>query len=229
MAAASSGLKSFYSFLGGLAVIGIVTLGYLVLRKPPISIPANVTIQVADTSGFHGYYLGSDSAPLLVTEYADYECPACQQFMTVQMPTIEERLIRTGRVRWRYRDFPLDQHPFARVAAHAAACSDEQGKYWEMNRLIYSWDPEWPLQRDAGGVFRNYAKSLGLDLAKYDDCMRSARYAGRLEASRLEGQRVGVQSTPTFLINGRLYEGGESVHYDMLNRLLDSLQRKPAA
>ncbi|HTS89757.1 MAG TPA: thioredoxin domain-containing protein [Gemmatimonadales bacterium] len=229
MAAASSGLKSFYFFLGGVAVIGIVTLGYLVFHQPPISIPANVTVQASDTSGFHGYFLGSDSAPLTVTEYADYECPACQQFMTVQMPTIEERLIQTGQVRWRYRDFPLEQHPQSRVAAHAAACADEQGKYWEMNRLIYSWEPEWPLQRDASGVFRDYAKSLGLDLAKYDGCMKSARYAGRIEASREEGVRVGVQSTPTFLINNRLYEGGERVHYDMLKHLLDSLQHKAAS
>jgi protein-disulfide isomerase len=65
-------------------------------------------------------------------------------------------------------------------------------------------------------------------VAKYDACMESARYAGRLQASHQEGLTVGVSSTPTFLINGRLYVGGGSVHYDMLKALLDSLQSKPA-
>ncbi len=105
MAAAPSGLNRFYYVLGAVALVGVAALGYMVVRKPPISIPANVTIQVSDTSGFHGYFWGSDSAALTVTEYADYECPACQQFMVVQMPTIDERLIRTGKVRWRYGTF----------------------------------------------------------------------------------------------------------------------------
>lgn len=228
MAAATRGLKRFYYLLGAGAVAGAAVLGLTVLRKPPVSIPAKVTIQVSDTSGFHGYYLGSDSAPLTVSEYADYECPACQGFMAVQMPTIEERLLRTGRVRWRYRDFPLEQHPHSLVAAHAAACADEQGRYWPMNSLIYTWQGDWPAKRDAAAVFRNYARQLTLDVAKYDACMESARYAGRLEASHQEGLNVGVTSTPTFLINGRLYVGGGSVHYDMLKALLDSLQSKPA-
>jgi protein-disulfide isomerase len=228
MAAAASGLNRFYYLLGGAAVVGVAVLVFLSVRRPPVSIPANVTIQVSDTSGFHGYYEGSDSAPLMVTEYADYECPACQQWMAVQMPTIEERLVRTGRVRWRYRDFPLEQHRHALPAAHTAACADEQGRYWDMNRLLYSWNGDWPLKRNATGVFRDYARQLHLDLPKFDACMESARYAGRLKASLIEGQRAGVASTPTFLINGRLFLGGGAVHYDMLKALLDSLQRSPA-
>lgn len=228
MAPASSGLNRFYLILGGIAVIGAGAIVYLAVGRKPVSIPANVEIQVGDTSGFHGYYMGADSARLTVTEYADYQCPACQQFMAVQMPTIEERLIATGKVRWRYRDFPLDMHRHSRTAAHAAACADEQGKYWPMNHRIYAWDPQWPTERDATGTFHGYAKELGLDVPRYDACMTSARYAGRLQASYLEGQQVGVSSTPTFLINGRLYPGGESVHYDMLKALLDSLQGRPA-
>jgi protein-disulfide isomerase len=228
MAAAPSGMNRFYLFLGGAAVAGVAVIGFLTLRKPPISIPANPAIQVTDTSGFHGYVLGSDSARLEVTEYADYQCPACQQWETVQFPTIEERLIRTGKVRWRYRDYPLDQHRHARIAAHAAACAAEQGKYWEMNQRIYSWEDDWPAKTDATGIFRNMARSLGLDMAKYDACMTSAKYAARIQAGALEGRAIGVKSTPTFYINGRLYEGAGQVHYDMLKAMLDSLARQPA-
>jgi protein-disulfide isomerase len=224
MAAASGGLSRFYLLLGAALVAGLAAIGFVAFRKPAASIPANPVITPADTSGFRGYVLGSDSAPLEVTEYADYECPACQQFAVVQFPTIAERLIRTGKVRWRYRDLPLDIHPNALTAAHAAACADEQGKFWEMNERIYSWEPRWPEQGSrAATTFRKYAQAIGLDIARYDECMNTARYAPRLLASKQEAQRLGVPSTPTFLINGRLYPGSGKVHYDMLKALLDSL------
>jgi protein-disulfide isomerase len=146
----------------------------------------------------------------------------------VQFPTIDERLIRTGRVRWRYRDFPLDMHPHARIAAHVAACAAEQGKYWEMNQKIYSWEGDWPGKSNPIGIFDGYATAAGLDRPKFDACMNSGRYAGRIRASYLEGIAAGVTSTPTFLIEGRLYPGGNLVHYDMLKALLDSLAAPPA-
>lgn len=230
MAAATGGMKGFYTLLAGAAVIGAGVIGWLAFRKPPVSIPANPEITVADTSGFRGYFLGSDSAPLTVTEYADYQCPACQQWATVQFPTIQERLIATGKVRWRYRDFPLDIHPHARIAAHVAACADEQGKYWAMNEKIYSWEGDWPSKSNPIGVFNEYARQIGLDLPKFEACNESGRFAGRMRASYLEGVRAGVGSTPTFLINDRLYPGGGGVHYDMLKALLDSLaSAKPAS
>jgi protein-disulfide isomerase len=156
-----------------------------------------------------------------ITEYADYQCPFCQTFATLQMPTIEERLIRTGKLRWRYRDFPLQQHQFARLAAHSAACADEQGKYWEQHDRIYEGQGEWSAARDAGDHFRNYARAAGLDLARYDECMASGKYAGRIMASVEEGTRAGVSSTPTLLVGNRLYKG--RIDSDAIRRLVDSL------
>lgn len=225
---AAGEMKRFYTILGVLGVAGLAVIGYLVMRRPTISIPANVQVLPADTAGFRGYFLGSDSAPIEITEYADYQCPACQDFETVQMPSVEERLIQTGRVRWRYRDFPLDQiHRHTRVAAHSAACADEQGKYWEQHHRIYSWTPDWTTKSDPSGIFRDYAKAVGLDVPKYDACMESKKYAGRIEASSREGVAVGVTSTPTFLIGGRLYPG--RMAFDEIKKLVDSLSPAPAA
>ena len=229
MATAPSGMKGFYTLLAGLAVAGAALLGYLVLKPPAVSIPVNVNVTAADTEGFHGYLLGASTAPVEVTEYADYQCPACQAYATVEMPTIEERLIHTGRVRWRYRDFPLDQlHPHARVAQHAAACADEQGKFWEANRMIYQGQPEWSGKRDASGTFRDYMQKLGLDIGRYDACMKSGKYAGRIQASLNEGNAVGVQSTPSFVVAGHIYAGNRALNYDALRHLADSLS-PPAA
>src|ERR671916_858202 len=114
MAATQAGMKRFYTLLAVLAVAGLAVLGYLLMRPSTVSIPANVVVQPSDTSGFAGYVKGSPKATVEITEYADYQCPFCQTFATLQMPTLDERLIKTGRVRWRYRDFPLQQHPHAR-------------------------------------------------------------------------------------------------------------------
>jgi protein-disulfide isomerase len=204
-----------------LALAGIGILAYLLLKPSTISIPANVTVQPADTSGFRGYIKGSSNAPIEITEFADYQCPFCQTFATLQMPTIEDRLIQSGRLRWRYRDFPLQQHPFARLAAHSAACADEQGKYWEQHQRIYESQSEWAAARDAVPLFRNYAKASGLDLGRYDACMKAGKFAGRIQASYNEGVQLGVSSTPTLLVGNRLYRG--RLDSDAIIRMVDSL------
>src|SRR5437667_6972170 len=180
MAAQPVGLKRFYAILGAVAVAGVGLLGYQLSRPSTVSIPANVTVQPSDTAGFHGYVKGSDGAAVEIIEYADYQCPFCQTFATLQMPAIEERLIKTGRLRWRYRDFPLQQHPYSRLAAHSAACADEQGKFWPQHQWIYEGQAEWTAARSAANIFREYAKADGLDLARYDSCMQAGKYAGRI-------------------------------------------------
>ena len=226
MAATQAGMKRFYTLFAVLAVVGLGVLGYLLTRPATVSIPANVTVQPSDTSGFAGYVKGAATAPIEITEYADYQCPFCQTFATLQMPTIEERLIKTGRLRWRYRDFPLQQHPFARLAAHSAACADEQGKYWEQHDRIYQGQPEWAGARSATPLFRRYAQAAGLDLSRYDACMESGKYAGRIQADLNSGVQLGVSSTPTLLVNGRLYRG--RFDSDAITRLVDSLARQAA-
>jgi protein-disulfide isomerase len=221
MAGTQAGLRRFYALFAVLALAGIGGLAYLLLKPSTISIPANVTVQAADTTGFHGYMKGSSDAPVQITEYADYQCPFCQTFATLQMPTIEDRLIKTGRLRWRYRDFPLQQHPFARLAAHSAACADEQGKYWDQHQQIYERQSEWAAARDAAPLFHNYARAVGLDLGRYDACMKAGKYAGRIQASYNEGVQVGVSSTPTLLVGGRLYRG--RLDSDAITRMVDSL------
>lgn len=226
MAGTQAGMKRFYLLLAAIAVLGLGLLGYLLARPATVSIPANVTVQTSDTSGFRGYVKGSSSAPVEITEYADYQCPFCQTFATLQMPTIEERLINTGRLRWRYRDFPLNQHPFARVAAHSAACADEQGKFWDQHQRIYEGQSEWAASRNAAPIFRKYAAATGLDLSRYDSCMKAGKYAGRIQADQNSGLALGVSSTPTLLANGRLYQG--RFDSDAITKLVDSLARQPA-
>lgn len=223
MAAAPGGMKGFYLALAAVAVIGGGILVYQA-TKPAVSIPANVAVLPADTAGFRGYVIGSDSAPVEIVEYGDYQCPGCANFDIVTLPDVKERLVATGKARFIYRDFPLDQlHPHARLAAHAAACADEQGKYWQVHTLLFQGQPDWS-SGNAERIIRGYAEAASLDMARYAECMESARYAGRIQASYEQGVALGVGGTPQFLIGGRIYDG---MSYDAMRKLVDSLAALP--
>ena len=178
--------------------------------------------------GFQGYVKGSATAPVEITEYADYQCPFCQTFATLQMPTIEERLINTGRLRWRYRDFRLQQHPFARLAAHSAACADEQGKYWDQHQRIYEGQSEWTGARGTRPrSFESTPQTAGLDLGRYDACMKAGQVRrpdpGRAELGSRAGRELDADAA------GRT--GGCTAgrfDSDAITKLVDSLARHVA-
>jgi protein-disulfide isomerase len=89
MAATQAGMNRFYALFAVVAVVGLGVLGYLLLRPATVSIPANVVVQTADTSVFRGYLKGSPDARVEITEYADYQCPFCLTFVTINMNSIE--------------------------------------------------------------------------------------------------------------------------------------------
>ncbi len=200
-------MNRFYVMLGVLAVACGALVFYLLRTNSSASRAATEAPVTVVDDGFRGYTLGGDSAPVEVTEYGDFECPACAGFATVQMPTIKEQLIATGKVRWRYRDYPLPMHPYARFAAHAAQCAGEQGKFWEMHDQLFSNHSWAQTGRDPSRLFRDFAGAAGVDLGRYDACMESGRYASRIEFSRQEGEQRKVNGTPTFYINGVQYVG----------------------
>ena len=227
MAAPAPGMNRFYLLLGAVALAGIAWLVYQIGKPSGVSIPVNVTVLAADTAGFRGYLVGSPDAPVEVSEFADFQCPACENFETIQFPAVQQQLISTGQVRWRYRDFPLEMHPHARVASHAGACAGEQNKFWEMKQVIYARQTEWSPVRNAAGKFSEYAKEVGLDVGQYDECMKSAKFAGRIQASVDEGKKLGVNGTPTFLIGGRLYPWTSALGSDSIRVLVRALLPKP--
>lgn len=218
--------KPFLIAIGAIVLAGVAFIAMRMSGTGAVSIPANPVVTTADTAGFRGYILGSATAPIEVTEYADFECPGCGAFATVQFPDIKARLIDVGKARFRYRDFPLSIHRHSRLAAHAAACADEQGKFWPMEEGIYSRQTEWSLKNDPVPIMQEIAVGTGANGATWLDCMKSAKFAGRIQASYDEGVRLGVPQTPTFLIEGRLYPG---MGADQMVHVVDSLIAAKAA
>ncbi len=140
------------------------------------------------------------------------------------MPTVRQQLIATGKVRWRYRDFPIPSHQYGRYAAHAAQCAGEQGKFWEMHDQLF-FNHGWAQTgKNPTGLFSGFAKAAGVDLTRYDACMKSGRYAARIEFSRQEGLQRNVNGTPTFFVNGtELHTGPRLPASDDFKKLVDSL------
>lgn len=179
---------------------------------------------VAD-DGFRGYTLGQANAPVEVVEYLDFECPVCATFAVIQMPTIKEQLINTGKVRWRFRDYPLAIHKYSRFSAHAAQCAGAQGKYFEMADQLFEHHQWSQTGKDPSSLFRGFAQAAGLDVKAYDGCMEEGRFAQRIEYSRQEGDSLRVDGTPTFYANGaKLFVGFRRLpSSDDFKALVDSI------
>ena len=142
-----------------------------------------------------GTATGPADAPITVVEFSDFECPFCKR----ADPVVRQMLERyPTQVRFIYRDFPLDHiHQKARGAAEAARCAGEQGKYWEFHHLLFDKSPALTPED-----LKSYAKQLGLDEAKFDQCV--AQHGGKdlIEADIKAGEEAGVQGTPAFFVNG---------------------------
>lgn len=221
-------MRRFYVVLAGLAAVLGVALFVLLRQGGGASAAAAGPPPTVVDDGFRGYTMGSGDAVVEITEYSDFECPYCANFATIQMPTIKQQLINTGKVRWRYRDFPLPTHQYSRFSAHAAHCAGEQGKFWEMHDQLF-YNHQWAQTgRNPAGRFRDFARIVGLDLQRYDECMTAGRYASRIEFSRQEGDQVLVNGTPTFFINGKIFNASRATS-DAFKAMADSIiARTPA-
>jgi protein-disulfide isomerase len=147
---------------------------------------------------------GSATAPVTIVEFTDFQCPSCAHVH----PVLEKLTAEYGdRLRLVVRDFPLEQHEFARKAAEAAEAARAQGKYWEYAALLFA-------NQKALGVeqLKAYATQVGLDRAKFDAALDSGQFADKVQRDYQEGLSLGVGSTPTLYVNGRItndrtYEG----------------------
>jgi protein-disulfide isomerase len=151
--------------------------------------------------------LGRPDAPVTIVEFSDYQCPFCQRFFATTLPELKRDYIETGKVRYVFRDFPLDQlHPQARKAAEAAHCAGEHGRFWEMHDVMFQ-------NRAALGApqLTAYSRRIGLDVAAFEACLASGRYAARIERGLTDGAAAGVRGTPSFLVgksqSGDIVEG----------------------
>jgi protein-disulfide isomerase len=157
--------------------------------------------------------LGPEDAPITLIAFSDYQCPFCKRWHD----QVFGRLVQEygDRVKFIFRDFPLNSiHPQASPAAQAANCANEQGAFWQYHDALFSY--KYDLGEQA---FEQYARELGLDAAALMDCYNSGRYADEVDADLEFASAFGIQSTPTFFLNGIPIVGAQP--YDVFKQIID--------
>jgi len=193
-------LSSDKLFFGGViaASVAIVIVALAVLSgggKP---------VSQQDLVNKDSHVLGERTAKVQIVEFADYQCPACR---TAQ--PITKRVISSygDKIAFFYRHFPLiGTHQYSLEAAQAAEAAGEQGKFWEYHDLLFENQDH--LDRN---YLIEYAKRLNLDVKKFEDALKSGKYKDKVMADLSAGQQAGVDSTPTFFINGKKYVGAQTL------------------
>ncbi len=147
---------------------------------------------------------GDADAPVTIIEFSDFECPFCGRFHQQTFGQIDDTYIKTGKVKFIYRDFPLSFHQNAQKAAEASECAKDQGKFWEMHDKLFT-------DGVAGGVgsFKQFARDLGLNGETFNTCLDTNAKRGEVQKDFQDGQRAGVQGTPGFFVNGQEVSGAQ--------------------
>jgi len=151
-----------------------------------------------------GSVKGDANAPVTIIEFSDFECPFCKRFVSQTLPQIEEKYIKTGKVKFVYKNFPLGFYQNSQKAAEAAACSKDQGKFWEMHDMLFNKGVKVGIDG-----FKQYAVDLGLDATKFNTCLDTDAKASEVQTDLAEGSAAGIRGTPGFLINGKKLSGAQ--------------------
>lgn len=182
-----------------LVFAGVITLGGK--KKGDVS--------KASSNALTNHVIGNGKAGVTLTEYGDYECPFCgQYFSTLKQVQTEFN----DQIYFQFRNFPLTNlHANAFAAARAAEAAGLQNKFWEMHDALYATQTQWSTANDAPTIFNQYAKQLGLNVPQFTRDFASSKVNDLINADSAEGTKLQVGGTPTFFVNGKKVEIGNSV------------------
>ncbi len=142
---------------------------------------------------------GPTLSKVTLTEYSDYQCPACAYFHP-----IVDSLKKTfgGQLKVNFRYYPLNSHQYAALAARAAEAARQQGAFYAMHSMLFENQQQWASSANPQAAFINYARKIGLDVGQFKEDLNAAETQRAVMEEKKEGRQMGVNSTPTFFING---------------------------
>ncbi len=195
-------------------VSGCAVMLFLAATAPAVAQGQIANLNINDQD----YSIGSESAPVVIVEYASLTCPTCGRFHKDTFPVIKKDYVDTGRVRFIYRDFPLDG--VALAASMLARCAGRDN-YFGFIELLYDQQDSWATSRDPQTALRTLFALGGMSSESFDKCLDNRDIQNEVLTQRLEAvQTFGVDGTPTLFVNGRRY-GDLSV--PDLRKILDGL------
>ncbi len=165
-------------------------------------------------------FVGNANSKVTIVEFSDFQCPFCKAFFQQTEGQIITNYVKTGKVKFVYRDFPLSFHVNAEKAAEAANCANKQGKYWEMHDKIFQAS-----QADGTGIAPDDLKKIaagvsGIDTAKFNACLDSGETAAEIAKDEKDGMAVGIQGTPGFIVNGVVISGAQP--YSVFQQVIEA-------
>jgi protein-disulfide isomerase len=149
--------------------------------------------------------MGSHAAPVTIVEFVDYQCPFCSKGTQLLREFVSKK---DNTIRLIQRDFPLPSHKSARMAAEAAECADEQGKFWDYSELLFSNQ-----QSLADENLQEYATRVGLNRKQFRNCLHGGRQRQEVDKDIADAKMAGISSTPSIFINGYYISGMPSLEY----------------
>lgn len=185
-------------------------------------------VQFVPAEDVVGVTMGQEDAPVVIREFADYQCPACAAFEPV-LEKMRKDYVDTGMVRFVFFDYPLDIHKNAMAASLVARCAGAQGHFWPMHDLLYARQQDWAELPDPIAKFQSYAGELGLDPAALLACIRAGTTRQDVLRSQAYGDALGINATPSYGVNGAGRAG--AMPYEELKKLIEqqyALAKKPA-
>ena len=170
--------------------------------------------------------MGRSDAPVTIIEFSDYQCPFCRSFWKDTLPLLKKNYIDTGKVKFVYRDYPLDIHPAAMPSALAAECADDQGKYWEYHDKIFAEQAKKGVNTITYSEtdLKKWAAEIGLNTATFNSCLDSEKHKAEVEKDLQDGIAAGVNGTPGFYVNGIPVRG--ALPYESFKTLIEAELKK---
>jgi protein-disulfide isomerase len=168
---------------------------------------------------------GTKGAPVVITEFSDFQCPACQQ---VVGPLNQVLKLYPGKIEVRFRHMPWGFHQFAGPAAVASECAGKQGKFWEYHDALFDKQRAWSLAKSQEELledFKRYANAVGLDSEAFAACVLDPAMVEAVAAELKENQDAWIKSTPTMVINGRRFIGARQLRTVGLNYIENELKK----
>lgn len=170
--------------------------------KPAVQTKVSIELSRDD------HKIGSDSAKLTLIEYSDFQCPACKAYQSMVKQVVEKY---KDRLLFVYRHFPLQQHKNAQAAALASEAAANQNQFWQMHDKLFKEQDEWANSAKPNETFIRYANDLKLDIEKFKRDLDSDKAKNKIKSDQESGVSFGVNSTPSFFLNGKKLDNPRSV------------------
>lgn len=188
-----------------LSLAALAALGWgMVKLADDVQLPTGdgtLTVPVSESDNI----MGPASASVTLLEYGDFQCPACAAIHPIVLQLFQEPELQ-GKLRFVFRHFPLPMHKNAPLASRAAQAAGVHGKFWEMHAKLYETQTAWSGKTGDGArdAFMEYARALEINTEWFAGDLDSDEVKAKVDADVESGNAAGVNSTPTFFVNGKL-------------------------